>query len=128
VFTKRFYVFAAALAALSLVMAACGGPATPAAPEPLNITLKGEDIKYDITTIEAKVGQTINVTYINTGVLEHTFLIDGLVPEQKVGPGATVNFSFTPPTAGQFTYYCNVPGHREGGMVGTLIVTDNDAG
>lgn len=117
--TRRFIVIAAVLAAAAL-LAACGGAA--ATPEPLNVTIKGQDIKFDVTTLTARVGQTVNVTYTNEGALEHTFVIDGLVAEQKVVPGQTVNFSFTPTTAGPVKYYCNVPGHELGGMVGTLTV------
>ena len=29
---------------------------------------------------------------------------------------------FTPTTPGTYTFYCHIPGHREAGMVGTLIV------
>jgi uncharacterized cupredoxin-like copper-binding protein len=29
---------------------------------------------------------------------------------------------FTPTTTGTYSFYCGVPGHREAGMVGTLIV------
>lgn len=120
---KRLLLAAAALAVASVLLAACGG-GSGSAPEPLNITIKGQDIKFDVTSIEAKPGQTINVTYVNEGVLEHTFLIDGLVTEQKVAAGQTITFSFTPSSAGTYTYYCNVAGHKEAGMIGTLTVSE----
>jgi uncharacterized cupredoxin-like copper-binding protein len=120
--THRFFLITALVAVFGLALAACGGGGG-AAPEPLAVTIYGEDIEFDVTTIEAKVGQTVNVTYINKGVLDHTFLIDGLVAEQKVAPGQTLAFLFTPKSAGTFEYYCNVAGHREAGMKGTLTVT-----
>lgn len=119
--TKRFYLVAALLVVAALALTACGGGGA-AGPEPLNITIKGQDIKFDTPTITAKAGQVVNVTYINEGALDHTFLIDGVVTEQKVAPGATLNFSFTAPAAGTYTYYCNVAGHKEAGMTGTLTV------
>ena len=118
--TKRFLFAATIFAIVALVLAACGGGGS--APEPLNITLHALDIKFDVATIEAKVGQTVNVTYVNDGALDHTFIIEGLVTEQKITAGQTITFAFTPTTAGTFQYYCNVPGHEEAGMVGTLTV------
>ena len=120
--TRRILITTAVLAVAALLLAACGG--SQATPEPLDITIRGrDDLKFDVTAITARVGQTVNVTYFNDGVLEHTFIIDGLVTEQKAAPGQSVEFSFTPTTSGEFTYYCNVAGHREGGMVGTLTVS-----
>ena len=122
--TKRFLFLAAWLAILSLGLAACGGGGGGnSAPEPLAITIHAQDIKFDVTTINAKVNQTVNATYINSGALDHTFLIDGLVTEQKVAAGQTITFSFTPPAAGTYQYYCNIAGHKEAGMVGTLTVS-----
>jgi plastocyanin len=119
---KKLFVIAALLVVMALALTACGGGGGAPAPEPLNVTLKGQDIKYDVTTITAKAGQVINVTYINEGALDHTFLIDGMVTEQKAAPGQTINFSFTAPAAGTYQFYCDVAGHKEAGMVGTLTV------
>ncbi len=121
--SKRFFIITAWLAVFGLALAACGGGNSSSNIEPLAVTINGEDIKFDVTAIEAKVGQTVNVTYNNKGALDHTFLIDGLVTEQIVVPGQTITFSFTPKSAGTFEYYCNVAGHKEAGMIGALTVT-----
>ena len=118
--TRRFVLWAVTLAVAAGVLAACGGGS--AALEPLNVTIHAKDIAYDITQMTATAGQTINVTYINDGALDHTFLIDNVITEQKITAGATTTFSFTAPDAGTYTYYCNVAGHKAAGMVGTLTV------
>ena len=47
--------------------------------------------------------------------------------EREVGKSATVRKAtsrfFVTLKAGTYTYYCSVPGHEDGGMHGTLIVT-----
>jgi len=105
----------------SMLLAACGGGS--AGPAPLDVTVQGADIKYDTTSITAKVGQPVNVTLQNTGALEHSFVIDELnVKIEKVLPGQTGTGSFTPQSAGTYTFYCNVLGHKDAGMLGTLTV------
>lgn len=118
---KRLIIMAAAFGALGMLLAACGGGG--ASVEPLAVTIHAKDIAFDVTTLDAKVGQTVNVTYINEGALEHSFGIDGLLSEQKAAPGQTITFSFKPTTAGTMQYKCIVAGHTEAGMVGTLNVT-----
>jgi plastocyanin len=51
----------------------------------------------------------------------HDITIDGKGKGQIVQNGGVSKFSATF-AAGKYTYYCSVPGHREAGMQGTLIV------
>ena len=119
---KRFSFLIAALIACA-VLAACGGGGGGGGTSALDVTLKGEDIKFDTTSLTATVGQTVNVTLQNAGVLEHSFIVDELnVRIEKVPAGQTGTASFTPSSAGTYTYYCDVPGHKEAGMTGTLTV------
>lgn len=119
--TKRFAILALGLIAV-LALTACGGGGGGS---PLSVTIKGEDIKFDTTSISAKVGQAVTVTLENTGALDHSFIIDALnVKIENVKPGATGSATFTPTAAGTYTFYCNVPGHKEAGMTGTLTVTE----
>ncbi len=117
--SKHFLMVAALLAALGLSLVGCGSQATS---ETVNLTLRAHDIGFDATALDSKANQTVKLTYINDGVIDHAFAISGLVKEQKVKPGQSFTFTFTPPTAGAFKYYCALAGHEAAGMVGTFTV------
>ena len=59
----------------------------------------------------------------NDGAAPHNFSIDELGIDIDVAPGETQETVINAP-AGEYEYYCNVPGHKEAGMVGTLTVTE----
>jgi plastocyanin len=62
----------------------------------------------------------------NEGAAPHNFSIDALGIDVDMAPGATEQVVINAP-AGEYEFYCNVPGHKEAGMVGTLIVTEDAA-
>jgi nitrosocyanin len=109
--------------ALSLALAACSsGTGTPAGGVTLNVA-GSDNFKYDPPTLTAKVGDTVTVNLQNKGVLDHSFVIDELgVKLEAVKAGTTQPVTFTPTTAGTYTYYCDLPGHKAAGMTGTLTV------
>ncbi len=85
----------------------------------------GGEIEGEINPIiRVKVGETVKITIENLESLEHDFLIDELHVHsehlRQIGEISTI--IFTAHTPGTYTYYCSVPGHREAGMEGTIIV------
>jgi len=120
---KYFYLVAISLI-VTAALAACGGGGG-ANQTPLDVTLTaGSELKFTPNTLTAKVGQTVNVTLDNTGALEHSFLVDELsVDSGVVAGGSKKVVSFTPSAAGTYTFYCSIPGHKDGGMTGTLTVS-----
>jgi plastocyanin len=82
------------------------------------------DIEYKQAPDELPAG-TVNATLTNEGSIEHNVVIEELGDEMilEAAPGqsdsAEVEFE-----AGEFTYYCSVPGHRAAGMEGTMTVTE----
>jgi uncharacterized cupredoxin-like copper-binding protein len=124
-----------------VLLAACSSR-----PEPLDVTLQGAEFKYEPATIEAQVGQEVTVVLSNVGTVEHDFVIleipiaqaaeeagemaehdmgaTGLDPDIHMAamPGLNAHVTFTPTESGTYEFYCALPGHREAGMVGTLIV------
>jgi plastocyanin len=112
----KLFVIGLALA-ISLVGCSSG-------PAPLEITMSAADISLDVTRIEAKVGQMVNITMSNKGVLEHNFNIDELgVKQASVKAGETVKFSFSATKPGTYNYYCGIAGHELLAR-GDLVVTE----
>lgn len=70
-------------------------------------------------TIPADVPVTI--TLHNSGVAYHNFTVDELDLWQDVLPGETRQLTVIAP-AGDYPIYCDIPGHKQGGMVGLLRV------
>ncbi len=80
------------------------------------------DFKFEQTTLTAKVGETVALRFENTHSAPHSFDIDELNLHIGAAPGTQGLILFTPTTPGAYTFYCAVPGHRDLGMQGTLVV------
>lgn len=120
---RKFPRFALWLAAIGLVLAACGGGGGDSGAPAANLTLTAEDIKWDRTSLTARAGQTVNLTIKNAGTLEHNFAFDEAQVNVTIPAGDTETVTFTASAPGTYTFYCNIPGHSEAGMTGTFTVT-----
>ena len=125
---------ASLLLVVVMLLAACGGgstggtdaaPTTAAAPAAEDVTIQALDtLKFDPATITAAVNQPVNVSMTNAGVLQHTFVWDddGETVEIDIMGGENGTTSRTFDAAGTYGFHCNVPGHKEAGMVGTVTI------
>lgn len=112
--------YARILLALSVVLAvaACGGGGGGGGAELTVDAVSGFDFEPSEATVEA--GE-VTVTMNNEDEQRHTFVIDDPQFELDAQGGGSDSGSveFEP---GTYTFYCDVPGHREAGMEGTLEV------
>ena len=92
-----------------------GAPASPAQ------TVVGVDIAWEPEAFTIPAGAETVVNLPNEGASIHNFAIDELGIDVDMPPGETVT-ALINAAAGSYEYYCNVPGHKEAGMVGTLTV------
>ncbi|MFM8594195.1 MAG: cupredoxin domain-containing protein, partial [Chloroflexota bacterium] len=83
------------------------------------VTVTSYDIYFDPATVTVPAEKEVTVTLPNAGAAPHNFSIDALKVNVDLSPGETKEAKFTAP-AGEYEYYCNVPGHKEAGMIGTL--------
>jgi len=94
-------------------------------PEADRIVIETSDaFAWSPNTVDAAPGQILEVR--NVGVLEHHFAIDEWGVNETISAGETALIPVPDDvTAGQtFVFYCSVPGHRPGGMEGTLTIVE----
>ncbi len=94
---------------------------TPAAASASGPTIESYDIYFEPKELTIPAGTDVTVTLPNVGVTLHNFSVDALDISVDLAPGETKTVTINAP-AGTYEYYCNVPGHKEAGMVGTLTV------
>ena len=102
---------------------AAGGTAAPAA---TTAEVVSQDIFFEPTEITIPANTDVTISLPNEGAAAHNFSIDELDISVDLAPGETKEVVINAP-AGTYEFYCNVPGHREAGMVGTLTVSEEAA-
>ena len=134
-----FVIFAVVLATMILPVHIEVRPSTSQAQAPaggaVNYTLRtvlgqepvmafigvGGDIDGVINpTLTAQVGDQVTLTVINGDPVLHDLMIDafGVSTGELTDKDQQVTLNFVASQAGEFAYYCTVPGHREIGMQG----------
>lgn len=89
----------------------------------LKIAADKTQLKFNTSSLSAKAG-TVTITMSNPSQIPHGVAITGNGVNKigsTVGNGgtSTVSIKLKP---GKYTFYCPVPGHRQAGMQGTLVV------
>lgn len=84
----------------------------------------GGEFKYTPAELQVNKGDNVKVKLINKdAAAAHTFLIKELnVKSTQVQPNQTGEVKFKADKTGEFEFYCDVAGHKEGGMIGKITV------
>ena len=127
-----------ALGVASLVLAGCSSATASAR----TVEVSSTGMNFDVKEITVAKGQPVKLVYNNKDIQLHDWSIDKIPAEVKDSHGDDHEHSdknqpvvhvaadasksgtveFTPTKAGSYAFYCTVPGHKESGMLGTLIV------
>lgn len=77
--------------------------------------------------LSAAEGQVVQITLINGEGAEHDIVFADQGPAASsphiVGRGASTNIAFVASKAGDYIYFCSVPGHQLAGMEGKFLIT-----
>ncbi|HEY7032814.1 MAG TPA: cupredoxin domain-containing protein [Thermomicrobiales bacterium] len=113
---------AASPAAASPVAAASPAASPAAGGVTAAQTIDLVDIKFQPNALTIPANTEVTINLVNKGVTAHTFDIDALnIHTGDIAPGSSTSVTINAP-AGNYEYYCAIPGHKQAGMTGTLTV------
>lgn len=116
-----------ALALIAAVAAGCGGGGGAAAPAEGGgvLAVTGSDaLTFQPSQLSAQAG-TVTVELTAGAGVNHTLVVVGVNDDRPVveAPAGGTGTGSVELSAGDYTVYCSVPGHREAGMQATLTVS-----
>jgi len=137
--TRRLFPLLLVVLALTLAVAACGGDDDDTTGEAAaedttthedgtegpHLTLTADPdgaLSFDTTELTAAAGE-VTIELVNESGIPHNVEVEGNGVEEvseTISEGSTeLTLTLEP---GEYEFYCAIPGHKEGGMEGTLTV------
>jgi uncharacterized cupredoxin-like copper-binding protein len=101
--------------------AAAGGGGVSDAPSTTDV-LSIAQTRFVESGLTVENGEVLGLFVINRDQIGHAFDIDSLGIHVNLPPGSTTAVAIKPAGPGRLEFYCGIPGHRAGGMVGTIVV------
>jgi len=120
---QRWFLAAGSAALAALLFAGCAWFGGRGAQQVDRDEVLLGDFYFEPAELEVQSGQEVTLRLRNVGATIHNFRIDEFQVDQDVEAGRDETITFTPDQAGTFRIICDIPGHVEAGMVGTLRVT-----
>jgi plastocyanin len=120
-------LFATLLAVPALAAAEPARVASPSQARAVEVQVVEKEFSITLSRLRVHSGSVI-VQLVNFGMDDHDLVVQGNAKGSKTytfptldpGSHSTKTFKLT---AGKYTLYCSIPGHRALGMVSTLTVT-----
>jgi manganese oxidase len=91
-----------------------------AATGPLSVELT--ELKIEPAVLRADAGAPISIAVKNAGTTQHNFAVMGKGKTDMLGPGESATLELGSLEPGTYETMCEVAGHADGGMKGTLVV------
>jgi len=92
-------------------------------PNAQRVTITENKFRFTPNAITARSGEPLSVTLMNRGKCEHDWVIAAKPAiHMHVLPGESQTRMFTFETPARYSMICTLPGHKEIGMVGKLVI------
>jgi len=96
--------------------------ARPAATTAQEVRLTVDEWSFGPKQLQLQTGTQVNLVLDNLGKLEHDVSIPALGVLLKAGAGKSASQTVTPTKEGKFDFLCSIPGHKEAGMQGSVVI------
>jgi plastocyanin len=90
--------------------------------EPTPVEVRMREFEFVPSEVRAAAGQEVRVT--NAGSTTHSLVVVGLAKGVELPPGGSGVFRLPLDSDGSYPIVCDIPGHAEEGMVGTLVIDE----
>jgi manganese oxidase len=101
---------------------------TTASGPPAQIHLNVKEWSFEPNQLQLPVGRPVTLVLDNTGQIDHDVSIPALGVQLKAKAGTTASQTLTPTNEGTFDFLCSLPGHKESGMQGHVVVGGGSSG
>ena len=109
--------------ALAVILVVAGFAAATASTTTISgnaVAISATNARFSATTLTANHG-TVTVDFTNNDLFWHTFTVSALNVDIRAPVKGSRQLSFTAPP-GTYEFFCAIPGHKQIGMRGTLII------
>lgn len=86
------------------------------------VTVTSTEFAFEPDRIKADKNRPIRLVLKNQGVLSHNIRFPGLEKKTDTIQSGSETEIFLSPEPGEYTFICSVPGHKNAGMQGVLVV------
>jgi uncharacterized cupredoxin-like copper-binding protein len=93
--------------------------------QPEEVHLKIKEWSFTPNTLQLPAGKPVTLVLDNAGQLDHDVTIPSLGISLKAAAGKSASQTLTPSKSGTFDFLCSIPGHKEAGMQGKVVVGDS---
>lgn len=90
------------------------------------VEVEAGELWFNPTTVEVTAGEAVNLRLVNTGEAFHDLTVPAAEVVLAAEPGEQAVGAVEIAEPGRYEFYCSVPGHAQGGMRGTIVVTEAD--
>lgn len=114
-----------ALCAGAVWLSGCGQTAETAPSGPAIVVDGTDTMKFEPATVHVKAGEAVTIAFKNKGVIVHDYISSGAdknVRLANVLGGREARGTFQANKPGTYQVLCQQAGHKEAGMVGTIVV------
>jgi plastocyanin len=93
--------------------------------KPAEVRIVSTEFRFSPATVRVAAGRAVTLVLDNSGgETEHGLFVPGLAFRLQAKAGEIARKNILVEKPGKYDYTCDLPGHRDAGMMGTLIVVD----
>ena len=93
-----------------------------ASPEDFTVEVEAHEFYFQPNQLTVSASGPTTIVLHDTGMITHNFTVDALGIQVVASHGRTAEVTLQDLPPGSYQFYCSISGHKEAGMVGTIVV------